>query len=138
MRTPPACDRLYDLKVKGGGEWRGMNLVKKTPVRFHWRLSTSLSYRGGEPEGEIREVEEEEEEEMEEEMERGLTLEGEKCFPATSFFCSSPPLDGVFCQSLKVVQIQGTHAHTCACTHTHTHTHTHTTGLYFCVKQDSA
>ncbi len=28
-----------------------MNLVKKTPVRFHWRLSTSLSYRGEETEG---------------------------------------------------------------------------------------
>lgn len=38
-----------------------MNLVKKTPVQFHWRLSTSLSYRGGETEEEIREEEEERE-----------------------------------------------------------------------------
>lgn len=52
-----------------------MNLVKKTPVRFHWRLSTSLSYRGGETEGEIREEEEKEKRERE----QGLTLEGEKC-----------------------------------------------------------
>lgn len=49
MHTPAVCDRLYDLRVRG--KWRGMNLVKKTPVRFHWRLSTSLSYGGGETEG---------------------------------------------------------------------------------------
>ena len=103
-----------------------MNLVKKTPVRFHWRLSTSLSYRGGEPEGEIREeqeeeVVEEEEEEEEEEMERGLTLEGEKCFPATSFFFLQFSSGWCLLSKLKSSSNSG-HTHTRAHTHTHTHT----------------
>lgn len=59
-----------------------MNLVKKTPVRLQWRLSTSLSYRRRRDRGgEIREEEEEEEA-----RERGLTVEGEKCFPSASLF----------------------------------------------------
>lgn len=40
------CVRLCDLRVRG--KWRGMNLVKKTAERLGWRLSTNLSYRGGE------------------------------------------------------------------------------------------
>lgn len=84
-----------------------MNLVKKTPVQFHWRLSTSLSYRGGEAEG----------------ADKGRGGGGggggegartdprrREMFPLCIFFfflfffyplpISSPPLAGVFCQSL--------------------------------------
>lgn len=59
-----------------------MNLVKKTPGRLRWRLSTNLSYRRGETEGEIMEEEEE--------SQRGLTLEGENCSPSASFFFQFP------------------------------------------------
>lgn len=54
-----------------------MELVKKTHVWFHWRLSTKLFYRGGETLGEIRE---------EEEGKRKVTLQGEKRSLSASFF----------------------------------------------------
>lgn len=54
-------------------------MVKKTPVRFHWRLLRQRR-RGRAGGGEIRE---------EEVREEGLTVEGEKCLPFARPFSSS-------------------------------------------------
>lgn len=80
------CFRLHDLRVRR--KWRGMNLVKKTPIRLHWRLSIKLSYRGGDKQGEIRKEKAE--------GKHRVTLQGEKCSPSAFFFflilCRSVPL----------------------------------------------
>ncbi|MED6255419.1 hypothetical protein ATANTOWER_009443, partial [Ataeniobius toweri] len=61
----PSSLPAYNPSVSGGmiskrvRKWRRMNLVKKTAIWLHWRLSTELSYRGGETLGEIRREEEE-------------------------------------------------------------------------------
>lgn len=95
--TPTSWSHIFPMcqsyMTRLWGKWRGMNLVKKTAILLHWRLSTKLSYRGGETRGADKE-----------ESKHRLTLQGEKCSPSASFSnplpVSSPPLTRVFCQSL--------------------------------------
>ena len=69
---------LYDLRVRR--IWRGMNLVKKTPIWLHWRLFTKLSYIGVETPGEMGKEEEE--------GNQRLTLQGENRSSSAPFFQS--------------------------------------------------